>query len=210
MQGQPRCDCVFMAQLLCRIGCRWSLAQECVVVHDEQGARRAALRCSAVFSPRNKAHSSAYKLKICLLLSQLWSAMPTWLAEDAVSATARTPAELRTTSAHCIHVEHATELFLLCRICLSRPAATGSVEAASAMPKRRDLALLLTPAALLPALQHLAAPPESQANALSDTWQAMGGGPPDLYFPEDFLGTWTVRLRHNVSISLHLCYFIVR
>eukprot|EP00892_Ulva_mutabilis_P005668 jgi/Ulvmu1/3473/UM016_0093.1 len=77
------------------------------------------------------------------------------------------------------------------RMCLSGHGDSRSVNKASAT--RRDVALLSAPASLLTAALQLAAPPNALAGVLSDTWQAIGGGPPDLYFPDEFLGTWTVR-----------------
>lgn len=67
-----------------------------------------------------------------------------------------------------------------------------SVKTTSAKASRRDVALLMTPVALLPTIEDLVTPLEVHASILNDTWQAMGGGPPDLFFPDDFLGTWTV------------------
>jgi hypothetical protein len=56
-------------------------------------------------------------------------------------------------------------------------------------------------------LQHLAAallvtphlsPDRAKASNLGpgvdQAWEAMGGGPPDLFFPDEFLGTWQVIL----------------
>jgi hypothetical protein len=39
---------------------------------------------------------------------------------------------------------------------------------------------------------------EAHAGALSNAWEALGGGPSDLFFPSEFLGRWTVRTpRHS-------------
>ena len=39
-------------------------------------------------------------------------------------------------------------------------------------------------------------PPQAGASKLGtgtdSAWEALGGGPPDLFFPDDFLGVWLV------------------
>jgi hypothetical protein len=47
--------------------------------------------------------------------------------------------------------------------------------------------------AAIVACGELTAPHEARAGALSNAWQAIGGGPPDLFFPDEFLGRWKVR-----------------
>jgi hypothetical protein len=39
--------------------------------------------------------------------------------------------------------------------------------------------------------------------ALDRAWEAVGGGPPDLFFPEDFLGVWNVEST-LISVKLPL------
>ena len=49
-------------------------------------------------------------------------------------------------------------------------------------------------------------PPAAAASAtLAGAWEALGGGPPDLIFPEEFLGTWEVREQAPRPPRAHAC-----
>ena len=49
---------------------------------------------------------------------------------------------------------------------------------------------------------------EARAGALSSAWEAIGGGPADLFFPEEFLGRWTVRSHQCPTNPGDLFYLI--
>ncbi|GAX77373.1 hypothetical protein CEUSTIGMA_g4819.t1 [Chlamydomonas eustigma] len=61
---------------------------------------------------------------------------------------------------------------------------------------RRSLALSFITTAACMTSGTLIQPPESNASKLPDAadraWEALGGGPPDLFFPMEFLGVWDV------------------
>jgi hypothetical protein len=101
-----------------------------------------------------------------------------------------------------------------CRVCVTKPNCTDSPatrqgashtrhlgRANAPQASRRDAlsALLIAPVATLNAAgssAHGAASP-----ALNNAWEAIGGGPPDLVFPEEFLGRWQVCTRGHAAFG---------
>lgn len=59
----------------------------------------------------------------------------------------------------------------------------------SALPRRSTL---LTVAAAAPLALSVCPPAEALSDGADRLWEAIGGGPPDLYYPEEFFGTWQV------------------